>query len=112
LYEEEPEMWGYFVAGAPGVINDNIAQDKGLVNGTRCTFHSLTLHEGSEDNLQELLIRAGPGGVVTLSKPPMSINVTPHLASARFEQRLRRYSMDVDHGSIVVPIGMNPQTED
>ena len=63
LYEEEPEMWGYFVAGAPGVINDNIAQDKGLVNGTRCTFHSLTLHEGSEDNLQELLIRAGPGGV-------------------------------------------------
>jgi hypothetical protein len=38
--------------------------------------------------------------------------VTPHLASARFEQRLRRYSMDVDHGSIVVPIGMNSQAED
>ena len=83
---------GHFVAGAPGVITDNIAQDKGLVNGTRCILHSLTLHESSPgtpvDNLPAMMQKPGPGGVVTLSKQPLSINVTPIVASKRFEERL------------------------
>ena len=32
-------MWGYFVAGAPAVITDNVAQHTGLVNGTRDILH-------------------------------------------------------------------------
>ena len=42
-------MCGYFVAGAPSpsVITENVAQDKGLVNGTKCEMHSLTLTSNS-----------------------------------------------------------------
>jgi hypothetical protein len=50
--------------------------------------------------------------VVTLSKPPMSINVTPIVASERFEERLRPHSIDPDGGLLVVPIGMAQQSEE
>jgi hypothetical protein len=42
LYDEEPGLWGYFVKGAPCVVQDNIARTKGIVNGTEGEMHSIT----------------------------------------------------------------------
>ena len=31
MFESEPALWDYFVAGAPAIVSDNVAQAKGLV---------------------------------------------------------------------------------
>mgnify|MGYP006144872363 CR=1 FL=1 len=108
FYEEEPGLWGYFVKGAPGMINDNLAQRKGIVNGTSCVMHSLTLDKDAHDDLEQLMRRAGPGGVVTLSQPPRSINVQPQVIP-KFADRLRPHSL-VD-SSVVIPIKLSPEQE-
>ena len=60
------------------VITDtNIAQTKGIVNGTPCTAHSLTPEGLSASEFEAMLRDAGPGGIVTLDRPPRSINVEP-----------------------------------
>ena len=84
LYQNEVGLWEYFVYDAPCVIEGqgNKAQVHGLVNGTPGRMHSLTLAEDSEDNLPELMERAGPGGIVTLSKPPAYINTVPKFSRA------------------------------
>ena len=66
-----PELIFYFVKGAPAVINDNIAPDKQLANGTRCQLHSLNL----DDESWNLVEHAQAGQVIWLSRPPISVNV-------------------------------------
>jgi hypothetical protein len=41
LYENEPNMWNYFVEGAPGLLTENIKSTRGLVNGTPFLYDSL-----------------------------------------------------------------------
>jgi hypothetical protein len=101
LYDEEVGLWGYFVKGAPGIIEDNLAQLKGIVNGTSCTMHSLTLQSDATDDLDAMVRRAGPGGVVTLSMPPHSINVEPNVIE-KFAELLRPNSLDSN--KVVIPI--------
>ena len=103
LYEEEPSLWGYFAKGAPGfLIQDNLSQGRGLVNGTKVRLHSLTLKGGASD-MAKMAAQAGPGAVVTLAEPPKSVNVTP-LVRAHFVERLRPYSIAPPNEDVVVPI--------
>ena len=104
LFEEEHGLWDYFVPGAPAVMNENLMQAKGLVNGTPCTMHSLVLSESSPDDLQALLASAGPGGVVTLSKPPEFINVELTELSPVFAGRLRPSSLLDDKLVVSIPM--------
>ena len=84
------------------VITDTgIAQHKGIVNGTMCTAHSLTPEGLSAAEFEALLRGAGPGGIVTLDRPPVSINVVPNV-NATFKDRLRPHSLDRDE--VVIPI--------
>ena len=109
LYASEPGLWGYFVAGAPCVITENIAQGRGLVNGTRGSMHSLVLNPDSGDNLRELLSRARPGGVVTLTRPPKYVNVSPDV-SDKFVELLRPHSLSEE--VVVVPMGLAFKAEE
>ena len=53
------------------MINDNIAPDKQLANGTRCQLHSLNL----DDEAWNLVEHAQAGQVIWLPRPPISVNV-------------------------------------
>ena len=84
------------------VITDtSIAQTKGIVNGTPCTAHSLTPEGLSASEFEAMLRDAGPGGIVTLDRPPRSINVEPQVCQ-KFMDRLRPDSLDRDR--VVIPI--------
>ena len=84
------------------VITDTgIAQSKGIVNGTMCTAHSLTPEGLSAAEFEAMLRAAGPGGIVTLERPPHSINVIPKV-SEMFKERLRPGSLD--GAEVVIPI--------
>ena len=84
------------------VITDTgIAQTKGIVNGTLCTAHSLTPEGLSAAQFEAMLRAAGPGGIVTLQRPPHSINVRP-LVCDTFLERLRPCSLD--GADVVIPI--------
>ena len=62
LFQDEVGLWFHFVAGAPCVLTDtSYAQHKGLVNGTRAIFHSLTLADDATDDLASLIANATPG---------------------------------------------------
>ena len=114
LYQHEVGLWEYFVYDAPCVIEGqgNKAQVHGLVNGTPGRMHSLTLAEDSEDNLPELMERAGPGGIVTLSKPPAYINIVPKVAE-KFLARLRIHSLlGPEATEVVIPVGVSVQAEE
>lgn len=45
LYNHDNNLWGYFVAGAPGYLTSNINPSKGLANGTAIVYHSLSFTE-------------------------------------------------------------------
>ena len=114
LYQNEVGLWEYFVYDAPCVIEGqgNKAQVYGFVNGTQGRMHSLTLAEDSEDDLQTLMQRAGPGGIVTLSKPPAYINMVPKVAE-KFLARLRQFSLlGPESPEVVIPVGVSVQSEE
>ena len=108
LYDDEAGLWGFFVRDAPAVITDNIAQEKGLVNGTQCTMHSLVLRDDATDD-QARLDRACKGEVVTLSRPPISINVRPQV-STKFLDLLRPDSLVANE--VVVPIKASSRSDE
>ena len=93
------------------VITDTgIAQTKGIVNGTACTAHSLTPEGLSAAQFETMLRAAGPGGIVTLDRPPRSINVQPKVCK-KFKERLRPDSLD--GAVVVIPITWaNARTND
>jgi len=72
-----PDLVFYFVAGAPAMINNNIAIHRGITNGTVCTLHSLVLDENVCDVQSEWtrIRTAAPGEIVWLQSNPKSVNV-------------------------------------
>lgn len=83
LYATRPALSSYFVPTALAYITENISTAKGLVNGTACTFHSITPHPNEDDiraekgmpTLATSLKDAAPGEMIELALPPLSINV-------------------------------------
>jgi hypothetical protein len=124
LYELYPELTGIFVQGARGFLSRNMHPAKGLANGTpvrplrtaACSqshtppyrpqvfLHSLCLSE--EDKAAgkaEEIEHAGPGVVVTLLRPPRSINVEVPTVDA--EQWPANENMaPAGAGIVVVPV--------
>ena len=110
LFQDEVGLWFHFVAGAPCVLTDtSYAQHKGLVNGTRAIFHSLTLADDATDDLASLIANATPGEVITLSQAPATVNVVPNVAE-HFERRLRPDSLDASE--LVIPIAWKGSTDE
>ena len=76
LYEEERQLWGYFVPGAPVFLNQTIKATRRLVNGSEGLLHSLTFADGRVPNA----ITDIKGGfqVISLenSEAPVAVNVT------------------------------------
>ena len=102
LFSEERGLVREFVAGAPGIILKNIqgSQSRELVNGKHCTMHSLTLKEDTE-----ITTSVGEGGVVvlTLSTPPLYVNIRPHLRpETHAEMLLQGETLDPNMEQVVV----------
>jgi hypothetical protein len=75
LYEHFPETTTYFIAGAPGILQDNLNVDLGLANGTPRTYHSIILNQLSSTQDQASIRNAQPGEVVFIQEP-QAINVS------------------------------------
>jgi ubiquitin C-terminal hydrolase len=72
LYEDEPDLWEYFVQGAPVITCGTLKSTRQLVNGTPGLLDSLTLRSGEGEGVD--LYRPG-FRVITLDKPPHAVNV-------------------------------------
>ena len=108
LYNEEmyPQLFGYYVQGAPGMILDNCSGNVkyGIANGTPCTMVSLVW----EDKLQEEKCLSDiqnhcVSGCVKLSFAPdyIIVSVTPSI-SIPWPQSL---NLSRNPGEIHIPIG-------
>ena len=84
LYENEPNLWGYFVEGAPVHITANINSVRKLVNGTPGLLHSLILNSEAHEDRAKLVegyetntMVEGyeTNTMVTLAKPPRAVNI-------------------------------------
>jgi hypothetical protein len=80
VYDESvnPELFAYFVAGAPAQVLDNNNVSWGVVNGTTCKLHSLAWQSDQKNELvQQAVANARTRGqeVVDLPFPPDFINV-------------------------------------
>ena len=81
LYEDEDNLWGYFVEGAPVNLTENMASTRGLVNGSAGILDSLSFERGAiPRELQAAhALAASKRGVdvvvVDLTEAPLSVNV-------------------------------------
>ena len=75
LYEHEPNIWGYFVEGAPVHITANINSVRKLVNGTPGLLHSLILESEAHEDQAKLAEGYRTNTMVTLAKPPRAVNI-------------------------------------
>ena len=75
LYEHEPNIWGYFVEGAPVHITANINSVRKLVNGTPGVLHSLILESEAHEDQDKLAEGYRTNTMVTLAKPPRAVNI-------------------------------------
>jgi len=76
---EDPCFHEYFVAGADAFMTDNLQKKLGLVNARSVIFHSLKFDDDGERYLRHALRSASPGDVITMPKPPVSVNVLVQL---------------------------------
>ena len=73
LLAEEPNMFGYFVAGAPVTLSQTLRSVRGLVNGSPGLLHSLSF---AGDTVPDELAEAAPGFCeVELKEAPLAVNV-------------------------------------
>ena len=75
LYADEPNLWGYFVQGAPIHLTETLKSVRKLVNGSPALMDSLSFRD---DEIPEQLARAYARGgfeVVELDEAPRAVNV-------------------------------------
>ena len=100
VYDTNPQLWGYFVYGAPGYCTQNVNASKGVANGSSVIYRSLTLRQeeaGNEEGddvhttqlfnlhtFQDNLNHSRPGEMIDLHRQPYSINV--ELVGAKHEE--------------------------
>ena len=120
LYEHEPNLWGYFVEGAPAHLLETIKSVRKLVNGSPVLLDSLQVKVAAD---REALADAYAGGydtsMVTLSEPPEAVNVVvggtkeaPRLWHEVPLDDLSSLIPDYVGGAQVVPILLSPNAED
>ena len=76
VYNHEPNLWSYFVEGAPVLLLENISSVRMLVNGTAGLLDSLTITNAGDRDRVERAYNTGYSEVmVTLDDPPLAVNV-------------------------------------
>jgi hypothetical protein len=71
LYEDEEDLWGYFVEGAPVILTENIRSARGLVNGAPGLLDSLDFGGAAPPEYEAAL---QPGFCeITLEAPPVHV---------------------------------------
>ena len=105
---ERAGLRGFFVAGAPAIITNNIETGRGLVNGCDATMHSLTMPGGVDLNeyLDNPKFVSTTGGVteVHLDMVPLSINAVPDVSEeARTALLLRGATLKGESVKLTLP---------
>ena len=100
----DPAFFEYFVMGAPGHIFETLNRDKRCVNGTRFTYHSLSLISEQRDYVNLKLRHVIPGDVITLAECPYSVNVTLIDEQSDTTKTRQWRHVTLVSGKVVVPI--------
>jgi DNA polymerase III delta prime subunit len=100
LYENEPELTGLFVKGAPGLLSRNMNPIAGLANGTPIVLHSITLcPDDDPEGFREIIRNASPGEFIDIP-PPLSVNVmVPAIDATEWNEQHTLVS-----GQVVIPL--------
>ena len=104
---QDPCFWGFFVANADGFLLRNHEQKDllPLANGTPVLYHSLTFSTEEETNFVQEEIKTLPAGsVITLDRPPLSVNIVPWPENMKQREKLRPWSMCEPGTDVVIPI--------
>jgi hypothetical protein len=76
VYNHEPNLWSYFVEGAPVLLLENICSVRMLVNGTAGLLDSLNItNAGDRDRVERAYNTGYSEDMVTLDEPPLAVNV-------------------------------------
>jgi hypothetical protein len=76
VYNQEQNLWSYFVEGAPVLLLENISSVRMLVNGTAGLLDSLTITNAGDLDRVERAYNMGYSDVlIKLDEPPLAVNV-------------------------------------
>jgi hypothetical protein len=76
LYEHEPNIWSYFVEGAPVLLSETISSVRMLVNGSPGLLNSLNIINDNDLMKIEQAYNIGyDDSMVTLEATPLTVNV-------------------------------------
>jgi len=76
IYDHEPNLWNYFVEGAPVLQLATISSVRQLVNGTPCLLDSLTITNVADREAMEIGYQLGySDDIVTFESTPLAVNV-------------------------------------
>ncbi len=76
LYNHEPNLWSYFVEGAPVLQLATISSVRHLVNGTPCLLDSITVTNERDREAMEHAYQVGYSeDIVTFECMPLAVNV-------------------------------------
>lgn len=94
---EDPCFYEYFVAGAGAFLTQNIQKHLKLTNATAATFHSIVVDDREKRAISRKVSEASPGDVITLSYPPVAVNVeiqmSHEVASKQVRESLKNFSL-------------------
>eukprot|EP00966_Prymnesium_polylepis_P319841 7376263-Prymnesium_polylepis.1 len=75
LYADEPNLWGYFVEGAPVNLIETVKSVRKLVNGSPALLDSLEFEGGNVPAALAAAIACGGFCEIELDAPPYAVNV-------------------------------------
>jgi hypothetical protein len=76
LYNHEPNLWSYFVEGAPVLQLATISSVRHLVNGTPCVLDSITVTNDVDRDAMPNAYQVGYSeDIVTFESMPLAVNV-------------------------------------
>lgn len=102
---DDPCFYEYFVPGASGFFTDRVNKELGLVNARSMTYHSLSIDDqGDRENIEASLNSCKPGEIITLTRPPASVNVSLDPKDFTQDQLKTLQGLSIFEDSIVLPI--------
>jgi hypothetical protein len=102
LYDNEPDLTGIFVQGAPGFLNNNLNPTEGLANGTPIVLHSITFSDDvDQEQYIHLIENATPGAFVDIPAP-RTVNVL--VPSLDLDEWLRAGHLSLSTTDVVIPL--------
>ncbi len=104
---QDPCFYEYFVPGMNGFISKNVSKQLHVVNGKKIQYDSIRMDEEWQQWLQDRIVRARPGDIITLPEHPVAVNVSMELDStmtAQARQALTDGSIATSKGRVTIPI--------